>query len=82
MHYAASRKVPRSIPGAVTGDFSMASDNSMCPGSTQPFKNEYQDTPVGKDGRYVRLTTYHLQVLMSRNLEALTTQHPLGSIGL
>jgi hypothetical protein len=36
-----------------------------------PFKNEYQDTPGGKDGRCVRLTTYHLQVPMSWNLEAL-----------
>jgi hypothetical protein len=24
------------------GFFSVASDNSMCPGSTQPLKNEYQ----------------------------------------
>jgi hypothetical protein len=23
----------------------VASDNSMCPGSNQPLKNEYQDTP-------------------------------------
>jgi hypothetical protein len=38
-HYAASGKVPRSIPDGVTGDFfSVASDNSMCPGSTQPLK--------------------------------------------
>jgi hypothetical protein len=36
----------------------------------------------GKDGRCVRLTTYHPQVPMSRNLEALTSQHPLGLIGL
>jgi hypothetical protein len=33
----------------------VASENSMCPGSTQPLKikNEYQDTPGGK-GRPVR----------------------------
>jgi hypothetical protein len=37
-HCATSRKVPGSIPGGVTGDFSVASDNSMCPGSTQPLK--------------------------------------------
>jgi hypothetical protein len=60
----------------------IASDNSMCPGSTQPLKNEYQDTPGSKDGRCVRLITYHLQVPMSRNLEALTSQNPLGPICL
>jgi hypothetical protein len=45
-------------------------------------KNEYQDTPGGKDGRCVMLTNYHFQVLMSRNLEALTSQNHLGPIGL
>jgi hypothetical protein len=54
-------------PGGVTGDFYVA----------QPLKNEYQNTPWGKDGRCVRLTTYRLQLLMSRNLEALTSQNPL-----
>jgi hypothetical protein len=69
-------------PVVSLGNFSVASDNSMCPGSTQPLKNEYQDTPGGKDGRRVWLTTYHLQVPMSRNLEKLTSQNPLGPIGL
>jgi hypothetical protein len=64
------------------GLFSAASDNSMCPGSTELLKNEYQDTPGGKGGPCVRLATYHLQVPMSRNLEALTSQNPLGPIGL
>jgi hypothetical protein len=32
------RTVPGSIPGRVTGDYSEASDKSMCPGSTQPFE--------------------------------------------
>jgi hypothetical protein len=64
------------------GIFSMESDNSMCPGSAQPLKNEYQDIPGGKDGWCVGLTTYHLQVSISRNLEALTSQNPLGPIGL
>jgi hypothetical protein len=41
-----------------------------------------QDNPGGKDGRCVRLTTYHLQVSMSRKLEALTSQNTLGPIGL
>jgi hypothetical protein len=60
----------------------VAFDNSMCPGSTQPLKNEHQDTPGGKDGRCVRLTTYHHQVPMLRNPEALTSQNPPGPIGL
>jgi hypothetical protein len=59
-----------------------ASENSMCPGSIQPLKNEYQDIHWGKDSRCVRLTTYHFQVPMSRNLERLTSQNPLGPIGL
>jgi len=36
-HFATSRKVPGSIP-VVAGDFSVASDSSMRPGSTQPLK--------------------------------------------
>jgi hypothetical protein len=55
---------------------------SMCPGSTRPLKNEYLVTPGGKDGRCLRLTTYHLQVPMSRNLEALISQNTLSPIGL
>ena len=31
-------KVSGSIPGRVTGDFSEASDKSMCQGSNQPLK--------------------------------------------
>jgi hypothetical protein len=45
-------------------------------------KNEYQNTPGGKDSHCVRLTTYHLQVPMSQNLGALTSHNPLGPIGL
>jgi hypothetical protein len=70
-------EVPGSIPV-----ISMASDNSMCPGSTESLKNEYQDTPGSKDGRCVRLTTYHLQAPMSRNLEPLTSLKPLDPVGL
>jgi hypothetical protein len=43
----------------------------------QCVKNEYQDTPGGKDDQCVRLTTYHLQVPMSRNQEALISQNPI-----
>jgi hypothetical protein len=60
------------------GNFSVASNNSMCPGWTQPLTNECQEAPGGKDGRCVRLTTYHLQVPISRNLEALTSPEPSG----
>jgi hypothetical protein len=38
--------------------------------------------PLGVKSRCVWLTTYHLQVPMSRNLEALTSQNPLHPIGL
>jgi hypothetical protein len=48
-------------PVVSLGIFSVTSDNPMCPVSTQ-----YQDTPGGKDGRCVRLTTNQLQVPMSR----------------
>jgi hypothetical protein len=75
-----SRKVLGSIPGGVTGDISVASDNSMCPGSIQPLKMSTRIL-LGKDGRCVRLKTYHIQVTMSRNLEALTSQNTLGPIG-
>jgi hypothetical protein len=64
------------------GIFSMAPDKSMCPESTHPLKNEYKDTPGGKDGRCIRLTTYYLQVPLLWNLEALTSQNPLGPIGM
>jgi hypothetical protein len=69
-------------PGGVTGNFfSVESDNSMCPGSTQPLKMSTRIL-LGVKGRCEWLTTYHLQVPMSRNLEALTSQNPLGPIGL
>ena len=42
------------------GIFSIATDGTMCPGVDSASKNEYQDTPAGKDGRCVRVTTYHL----------------------
>jgi hypothetical protein len=60
----------------------MASDNAMCPGSTQPLKIEYHDTPGGKDGQRVRLKAYHLQVPMSWNLGDLTSPEPSGPAAL
>jgi hypothetical protein len=50
----------------------------MCPGVDSASENEYQVNPGGKGGRCVRLTTYHLHVPMSRNLEALTSWNPVG----
>jgi hypothetical protein len=79
---AISRKVTGSIPGGVTGDFVRGIRQFHEPGVDSSSKNEYQDTPGGKGGRCVWLTTYHLQVPMSRNLEALTSQNRLGPIGL
>jgi hypothetical protein len=50
----------------------------MCPGVDSASKNEYHVNPGGKGGRCVRLTTYHLDVPMSRNLGALTSWNPVG----
>jgi hypothetical protein len=71
-HCVTSRKVPGSIPGVAGDFFSVPSDSFMCPGVDSASKNEYQANPGGKGGRYVRLTTYHIHVPMSRNLGALT----------
>jgi hypothetical protein len=53
---ATSRKVPGSIPGRVTGDFFRGIRQVHMPGVDSAFRNEYQDIPGGKDGRYVGLT--------------------------
>jgi hypothetical protein len=50
----------------------------MCTGVDSASENEYQVNPGGKDGRCVRLTTYHLHVPMSRNLGALTFWNPVA----
>jgi hypothetical protein len=65
-------------PVVSLGIFSVASDNPMCPVPIQPPKNEYQYTTGVKDGRCIRLTTYHFQVPMSRNLKALTSLEAYG----
>jgi hypothetical protein len=57
---AASRTVPGSIAGGVTGFFSdiSPSDRSMVLGSTQPLvKISTRNVPGGRGGRCVRLTT-------------------------
>jgi hypothetical protein len=74
-HCATSRKVPGSIPGGVTWDFLRGTRQFHVSEVDVASKNEYQVTPGSKDGRCVWLTTYHLQVQMSRNLGALTSQN-------
>jgi hypothetical protein len=69
--------VKKKIPVS-PGFFSEASDSSMCPGVDPASKNEYQVNPGAKDGRCVRLTSYHLHVPMSRNLVALKSWNPMG----
>jgi hypothetical protein len=63
-HCATSRKVP----GSITGDFFRGIRQFHVSGVDPASKNEDQDTPGGKDGGCVLLTTYHFQVPMSRNL--------------
>jgi hypothetical protein len=78
---AASRTIPGSIPGRVTGFFSdiFPSDSTMALGSTQPLvKMSTRDVPGGKGGLCERLTTYHHIVPISRNLGTLTLLDPSG----
>jgi hypothetical protein len=57
-HCATSRTVAASIPSGVGGVFfSIATYGTMCPGVYSAYRNEYHDTPGGKDGRCVRVTT-------------------------
>jgi hypothetical protein len=50
----------------------------MCPGvDSVP---EYQDTPGGKDGRCVRLTTYHLHVPNVKKIRGLNLPDPHGPV--
>jgi hypothetical protein len=44
-------------PVVLLGIFSEATDGTMCPGVDSAPKNEYQDTPGGKDGRCVTVKT-------------------------
>jgi hypothetical protein len=57
------------------------SDSSMCPGVDLASKNDFQVNPGGKSGRCLRLTNYHFDVPMSRNLGALTSWNPVGLFG-
>jgi hypothetical protein len=81
-HCVTIQKVLGSIPSSVTGDFFHGNQQFHVPVVDWASKNEYQYTPGGKDGQWVWPTTYHFQVPMSWNLGALTSQYPLGCIGL
>jgi len=51
----------------------------MALGSTHPLTEVgTRGISWGKGGRWVRLTTYHHPVPLSRNLGALTSWNPLG----
>ena len=56
--------------------FPVASDSSMCPGVDSASKNEYQNKAGGKDGRCVRLTTYHLHVPIVKKSGSLSLLQP------
>jgi hypothetical protein len=58
------------------GIFLVASDSSMCPGVDSASKNEYLDNSGGKGGRCVRLTTYHLHVLIVKKSGGLNLLEP------
>jgi len=79
---ATNRKVAGSIPAGVSGFFiDIKSFRSHYgPGvDSSSNRNEYQEHfPGGKNGRCVRLTTYHHPVPLSRNLGTLTFWNPLG----
>ena len=49
------------VPVVSLGIFSVATDRTMCPRVDSASKNEYQEYLVGKGGRCIRLTTYHLR---------------------
>jgi hypothetical protein len=50
----------------------------MCPGVDSTSKNYYQVNPGVKGARCIRLTTYNIHVLISRDLGALTSCNPVG----
>jgi hypothetical protein len=63
------------------GIFSVATDGTMYPVVDLASKNKYQDTPGGKDGRCVRVTTLPpSQCWKSRKSRALTYRIPKGRV--
>ena len=62
------------------GDFSVASDSSMCPGVDSASKNEYRETSGDKGGRFVRLTTYHFHVTIVKTSGGLNLLETCGPV--
>jgi len=52
----------------------------MYPGVNSASKNEYRDTPGGKGGRCVRLTTYHLDVPIVEKSVGRNLLEPCGPV--
>ena len=79
-HCATSRKVPGSIPGGATGDFSVVPPTEPCAlRSTQPLKVSTRDFGWGKGGRFFWLTNYHpCSAETSRKSGPLIYPEPLG----
>jgi len=58
----------------------VASDSAMRTGVDSASINEYQDNPRGKDGRCVRLTTYHLHVPNVKKSRGPNLMEPCGPV--
>jgi len=58
----------------------VASDSSMCSGVDSASENEYQVNARGKGGRCIRLTTYHLHVLIVKKSGGLNLLEPCGPV--
>jgi hypothetical protein len=76
-------KAAGSIPSGVAGDFSIATDGTMCPGVHSASENEYQDIPGGKNGRCIKVTILPpSQRRKSRKCRSLNLPDPQACSGL